>query len=72
MYGKLRQAVCQSTNRGGGDLLVGDVFTKTGRPVADVLREKHPDICVLSVENPRCAAFEDYEELPETVPLCSL
>ena len=26
-------------------------------------------MCVPSVENPTCAAFEEYEEVPETVPL---
>ena len=44
---KLRQAICQATNReGGGCLLPGDKCTKTGQPVADVLREKHPDMHV--------------------------
>ena len=39
LSGKLRQAVRQATNReGGGCLLPGDKCTKTGRPVAEVLR----------------------------------
>ena len=42
---------------------------KTGRPVAEVLWEKHPEMCVSPVENPTCAAFKEYEEVPETVPL---
>ena len=42
---------------------------KTGRPVADVLREKHPEMCVTPVENLTYAAFGEYEEVPETVPL---
>ena len=42
---------------------------KTGQPVADVLWEKHPDMRVPSVENPTCAAFEEYEKVPEMVPL---
>ena len=42
---------------------------KTGRPVAEVLWEKHLDMRVLPVENPACAAFEEYKEVPETVPL---
>ena len=41
----------------------------TGRLVAGVLQEKHPDMRVPPVENPTCAAFEEYEEVPETVPL---
>ena len=70
--GKLRQAVCQATDReGGGCLLPDDQCTKTGRPVAEVLREKHPDMRVPPVENPTCAAFKEYEDVPETVPLNS-
>ena len=42
---------------------------KTGRPVADVIREKHPDMRVSPVENPVCAAFEEYEDVPQMVPL---
>ena len=70
LSGKLRQAVRRATDReGGGCLLPGDKCTKTGRPVADVLREKHPDMRVPPVENPACAAFEEYEDVPKTVPL---
>ena len=53
----------------GGGLLPGEVYTKTGRPVTDVLWEKHPDMRIPPVENPMCAAFEEYKEVPETVPL---
>ena len=43
LSGKLRQAVRQSTDtEGGGCLLPDDQCTKTGRPVAEVLQEKHP------------------------------
>ena len=42
---------------------------KTRRPVEEVLREKHPDMRVPPVENPACASFEEYEEVPEMVPL---
>ena len=42
---------------------------KTGRLVVDVLREKHPDMRVPPVENPMCAAFEEYKEVRETVHL---
>ena len=39
---KLRQAVCRATDReGGGCLLPDDQCTKPGRPVAEVLWEKH-------------------------------
>ena len=70
LCGKLCQSVRQATDReGGGCLLLDDQCTKTGRPVAEVLWEKHPDMRVPPVENPMCAAFEEYEEMPETVPL---
>ena len=42
LSGKLRQAVRWETDRkGGGCLLPDDQCTKTGRPVVEVLREKH-------------------------------
>ena len=44
---KLRQAIRQATNReGGGFLLPYDQFTKTWRPVAEVLLDKHPEMRV--------------------------
>ena len=68
--GKLWKAVCRATDReGGGCLLPEDLCTKTGRPVSEVLREKHPDIRAPPVEKPTCAAFEEYEDVPTTVPL---
>ena len=70
LSGKFWKDVRRATNReGGGCLLLDDQFTKTGRPFAEVLQEKHPDMCVPPVENPTSAAFEEYEEMPETVPL---
>ena len=67
---KLRQAVCQETDREGrGYLLPDDQCTKTGRAVAEVFWENHPDMHVPPVENPACAAFEEYGEVPETVTL---
>ena len=39
LSGKLQQAVCRATDReGGGCLVLDDQCTKTGRPVAEVLR----------------------------------
>ena len=53
LSGKIRQAVRRATDReGGGCLLPEDKYTKTGRLVAEVLREKHPDMRVPPVENP--------------------
>ena len=65
LFGKLQQAVRRTNGRdGGGCLLPDDQFTKTGQPVAEVLREKHPDMQVPPLENPTCAAFEEYREVP--------
>ena len=70
LSGNLRQAVRRATDwEGGGCLLPDDQCTKTGRPVAEVLREKHPDMHVPPVENTTCAAFEMYGEVPKTAPL---
>ena len=67
LSGNLRQDVRRATFReGGGCLLPGEKCTKTGRPVADVLQEKHPDMRVPPVENSACAAFEKYEDLTKT------
>ena len=39
------------------------------QPVTDFLQEKNSDMGVPTVENPTCAAFEEYEEVQEMVPL---
>ena len=36
---------------------------------AEILWEKHPDTLVPPIDNPTCAAFGGYGEVPETVPL---
>ena len=70
LSGKILQAVRWATDReGGGCLLPDDQCTKIGRPVAEVLRAKHPDMRVPPVENTVCAAFEEYADVPKTVPL---
>ena len=55
--------------KGGGGLLLRYIYTKTGRLVVDVLREKHPVMLVPPMEIPKCVAFEEYDEVPDTVPL---
>ena len=70
LSGKLQKASHRTTDREGvGCLLTDDPFTKTGQPVEEVFRENRPDMCVPPMENPVCAAFEDYGEVPKTVPL---
>eukprot|EP00957_Ditylum_brightwellii_P017008 1282373-Ditylum_brightwellii.AAC.1 len=45
LSGRLCQAVCQATAQDqGGVLFPKDNCTKTGQPVLEVLKEKHPDI----------------------------
>ena len=67
---KLWQDVCQATDReGGGCHLPDDQCTKTGRPVAEVLQEKQPDMRVPPMENPMCAAFEEDKEATKMVTL---
>ena len=70
LSGKLRQAVRRATERvGGGCLLPGDKCTKTGRPVADVLQEKHPDMRVPPVKNPRARPSRSMGKYPKWYPL---
>ena len=70
LSGKLRQTVRWSTYREGGGCLLQDYqCTKTRQPVAEVLREKHLDMCVPPMEKSTCAAFEEYEVVTKTVPL---
>ena len=70
LSGKLRQAIRRANDReGGGCLLPDKQCTKTGQQVAEVLREKHPDMCVLTVGNLTCTVFEDYRDVPKTVLL---
>ena len=44
-------------------------FTKTVRPVVEVLQQKHLDMQVTPMENLMCVTFEKYEDVPEMVPL---
>ena len=54
LSGKLWQAVRRATDREGeGCLLPGDKCTKIGRPVVDVLQEKHPEMHVPPSGKPR-------------------
>ena len=58
LSGEISQAVRRATRReGGGCLFLNDQYTNTGRPVAEVFREKHQDMHVPPVENPVCVAF---------------
>ena len=72
LLGKLQQVVYWETNReegGGGGLLPYYLCTNTERNFAEVLLENHPDMYVTPIENPTCAVFEWYEDVPEMVPI---
>ena len=43
--------------------------TKTGRPVIDVLRDKHPDLMIPRIDEEDWAFFEEYEECLDSVPV---
>jgi len=71
LSGRLRSAVRSLTNRdGGGVLQPDDKCTKTGRPVVDVLREKHPKMREPPSIGGTTGAFEQYRDgPPTTVPV---
>ena len=70
LSGKLRQAVCRETDKeGGGCLLPGEKCTKLGDRL-QMSSGRSTRTCVPPpAENPTCAAFEEYGEVPEIVPL---
>ena len=41
---------------------------KGEKPVIQVLREKHPNIHIPNINDPECASFEDYDEVPDPLP----
>jgi hypothetical protein len=66
--GKVRAAVRMITNRGGGGPYhPHDLDSKSGRPVINVLCEKHPDCCVPSEED--FDAYPDAANLLNTMPV---
>ena len=68
--GKLRAAVRWATNQSGGGMLApSDIDAKTGKPVIDVLRDKHPDCRTPALEREGWASFEDYPPPRDGTPL---
>ena len=64
LSGRIRSAVRNLTNRdGGGVLQPQDLCTKSGCPVLDVLREKHPPMREPNMGNPQLGIFEDYPDV---------
>ena len=65
LEGKLRQAVRFITQRDqGGVLQMAALDSKSGLPVLDVLKSKHPDAVI-----PPPEVLEEYESIPSFVPL---
>ena len=70
LSGRLRSAVRFITQRDtGGVLQPDDACTKTGRPVLDVLREKHPTLRSPDIDSDDREAFEKYDNTPRSIPL---
>jgi hypothetical protein len=69
---RLRSAVRNLTNRDqGGVLQLDGACTKTGRPVHEVLRGKHPLMRdpAPDLQDPNRGLFEPYGDVPEPVPV---
>ena len=72
LSGKIRQAVLQAIKmEGGGCLLPDDQCTKTRRPVAEVLQEKHPDMCAPPWITPRVQPSMITRKYPKRYPSTS-
>ena len=70
MSGRLRVAVRQLTDRsGGGVLQPDDVCTKSGEPIIEVLRAKHPPLQDPPLHHHDPTTFEAYPSCPDRVPL---
>ena len=68
--GRLKAAVRYATNRSGGGVLApGDIDSKSGLPVIEVLRNKHPKIRRPELDRAGWASFEDYPVPRQGVPV---
>ncbi|KAI2510018.1 hypothetical protein MHU86_4444 [Fragilaria crotonensis] len=71
LSGRLRSFVRTLTNRsGGGVRQPDDLCTKSGRPVWQVLQEKHPALRDPTSVGDKDGAFEPYPDLPAPIPVC--
>lgn len=70
LSGRLRQAV-QALTRGdkGGVLQPDENCTKTGRPVLEILREKHPKMRIQDLDAADRSCFEPYDRTPQPLPV---
>jgi hypothetical protein len=71
LSGRLRSAVRTLTGRsGGGVRQPDDLCSKAGRPVWQVLADKHPALRDPEAVGAADGAFEPYADLPHAVPVC--
>ncbi|KAI2490418.1 hypothetical protein MHU86_24150 [Fragilaria crotonensis] len=71
LSGRLRSAVRTLTDRSGrGVRQPDDLCSKAGRPVWQVLQEKHPALRDPTSVGNADGAFEPYPDLPAPVPVC--
>jgi hypothetical protein len=70
LSGRLRQAV-QGLTRGeeGGVLQPDDKCTKMGRPVLDILQEKHPKMRNQDLDGEHRSCFEPYARVSQPLPV---
>ena len=70
--GKVRDAVRMATSRDGGGLLHPDsTDAKSGKPVVDVLQDKHPEMWIPDASADGMMAFEPYPAVLAPLPLDS-
>ena len=68
--GRIRAAVRNLTRREGGGVLEPDALdAKSGKPVNDVLRAKHPAMREPKAEDIGIRVFEPYDATPQQIPL---
>ncbi len=71
LSGRLQSAVRALTDRsGGGVRQTDDLCSKAGRPVLQVLQDKHPSLRDPTSLGDADGAFEPYPDLPASVPVC--
>jgi hypothetical protein len=69
LSGRIRSAIRTLTRREGGGVLEPDTAcTKTGLPVLEVLRSKHPAMRDPNPADIGVGAFESYEDTPQPIP----
>ena len=71
LSGRLRSAVRNLTGRSGGGILHPDEpCTKSGKPVWQVLQDKHPPLRDPDMLQSIDSGFEPYPALPTAIPIC--